>query len=95
MDGERFSLERAARALMEDSEGQVNAYKVWNISHNFSNSVTLVRLCHDSLTSGTQPEHNRKVTGVGACGRTCRNTRFPFFVGSPTHGPLEAPEDWW
>ena len=49
---------------MEDSEGHVNAYKVWNISHNCSNSVTLVRLCHDSLTSGTQPERNRNVTGT-------------------------------
>ena len=28
MDADRFALERAARALVEESEGHVNAYKV-------------------------------------------------------------------
>ena len=43
MDADRFALERAARALVEESEGHVNAYKVWNVSHSFSNRVMLVR----------------------------------------------------
>ena len=47
MDGDRFSLERAARALVEESEGHVNAYKVWNVSDNCSNSVMLVRCLFD------------------------------------------------
>ena len=64
MDGERFSLERAARALVEESEGHVNSYKVWNVSHNCSNSVTVVRWWHDSLTRETQPKRNRNTTGT-------------------------------
>ena len=43
MDGDQFSVERAARALVEESEGHVNAYKAWNVSDNCSNSVMLVR----------------------------------------------------
>ena len=47
MDGDRFSLEHVARALVEESEGHVNAYKGWNVSHSFSNSVMLVRCLFD------------------------------------------------
>ena len=50
MDGDRFSLERAARALVEESEGHVNAYKVWNVSDNCSNSVMLVRRLFDACS---------------------------------------------
>ena len=50
MDGDRFSLERAARALVEESEGHVNAYKVWNVSDNCSNSVMLVRWLFDACS---------------------------------------------
>ena len=46
----------------------------------------LVRWWHGSLTRETHPERNRNATRVGACGRTCRNTRFAFFVGSAAHG---------
>ena len=64
MDGERFSLERAAKALMEDTQGQVNPYKVWNLSHTVV-VLHFFRLYDDSFgahnlwnTTRTQPERN-------------------------------------
>ena len=47
MDGDWFSLERAARDLVEESEGHIIPYKVWNVSDSCGNSVRLFRCLFD------------------------------------------------